>query len=265
MLWSHLLLITSRPCLQILPDFDLRLNFQNREIVFESEHKGGRRFQAFVQRPRRGKEKGMWGKTKRPMCLHALSKHLWVNYWEPEVFEERMETDKNTKIVEHSLIERQIGAGDLTAVRACEALAEKPRSLLSTSIRQLTMVCDSSVPGDLMASLAFLALDACRCIQAHTHKHWKGQMRKRKCTEKSRRSTLRQWQRNPNQMLRDDGQQHLSEERKEHPTGENSKRKTGMDRVVWLKKKTGKFEEEEVDSVGVHKESSSLGRDRLAD
>lgn len=32
-----------------------------------------------------------------------------------------------------------------------------------------------------------------------------------------------------------------------------------------MKKKTGKFEEEEVDSVGVHKESSSLGRDRLAD
>lgn len=110
MLWSHLLLITSRPCLQILPNFDLKLNFQSGETVFESEHKGGRRLQAYVKRHGRGKEKGMWSKTKRPMCLHALSKHLWLNYWEPEVFEERMETDKNTKIVEHPPIEEQIGA-----------------------------------------------------------------------------------------------------------------------------------------------------------
>lgn len=52
-------------------------------------------------------------------------------------------------------------------------------------------------------------------------------MRKRKCTEKSRGSALRQWQRDPNQVLRNDGQQHLSEERKEHPEEKTARGKLG--------------------------------------
>lgn len=203
MLWSHLLLITSRPCLQILPNFDLRLNFQNGETVFESEHKGGRRLQAYVERRGRGKEKGMWSKTKRPMCLHVLSKHLWLNYWEPEVFEERMETDKNTKIVEHPLIEEQIGAREPYSSKGFLQRTPDYFSAPASGSSQWSVTPVFQViwwplwPSE--------ALGAHRCIQARTHKHWKSKMRKRKRTEKSRGFTLRQWQRDANQVLRDDG------------------------------------------------------------
>lgn len=38
---------------------------------------------------------------------------VWDNYGEQEVFQERMQIDKDTKIAEHSVVEEQIVAGGM--------------------------------------------------------------------------------------------------------------------------------------------------------